>query len=177
MALGDLIGIYRHPIEKKIWRQTLLRGSVTGWQATITSWNKIILIKIMYFFHCEGGEALGQAPQRGCENSILGDTQNFTRWSHEQPSLTELLWPRWLPKVAAHLNYAMILLYVFSMYISFSIKSTVLMFLTVEVIVRKHIENCQMKNQENSGPRQAIAWTFGTTAVLVKHPVDNFLPY
>lgn len=27
MTLGDLTGIYRYPIEKKIWRQTLLRGS------------------------------------------------------------------------------------------------------------------------------------------------------
>lgn len=51
------------------------------------------------------------------------------------------------------------------------------MFLTVQAIVRKNIENCQMKKQENSGLRQAITRTFGTTSVLVKRPVDNFHPY
>lgn len=48
-------------------------------------------MKVMYFFHSDSGEALGQAHQRGCKNSILGDTQNFTRERQEQPSLTVLL--------------------------------------------------------------------------------------
>lgn len=177
MDLGDLTGIYKCPKEKKIWRQTSQRITVTGWQATIPSWYKTILMKVMYFFHSDSGEALGQAHQRGCKNSILGDTQNFTRERQEQPSLTVLLWPRWLPEVTANLNDSVIVLYVFSMYISFSIKSTVLMFLSVQAIIRKHIENCQMKNQENSGSRQVITWTFGTTSVVVKHLVDNFTPY
>lgn len=51
------------------------------------------------------------------------------------------------------------------------------MFLSVQAIIRKHIENCQMKKQEYSGSRQVIPWTFGSTSVLVKHLVDNFTPY
>lgn len=50
MDLGDLTGIYRYPKQKKIWRQTSPRITVTGWQATIPSWNKTILMKVMYFF-------------------------------------------------------------------------------------------------------------------------------
>lgn len=49
------------------------------------------------------------------------------------------------------------------------------MFFTVQAPIRKHIENCQIKNQVNSDPRQIIAWTFGSTTVLVKQPVKMLL--
>lgn len=74
------------------------------------------LIFFFFFFHSEGCETLRQAPQRCCENSMLGDTQNFARQSHDQHSLTKLVWPRWFPEVTSKLNYFMLLLYVFSIF-------------------------------------------------------------
>lgn len=58
--------------------------------------------------NCEGGQTLAQVPQRGCEVSVLGDTQNLTGHC---PALGDSTWARrgWAgpsPDVPANPNYS-----------------------------------------------------------------------
>jgi len=47
-------------------------------------------------FHGEGDQALEQVPQRGRDVSTLGDIQNLTGHSHEQPAVGNLTLSRGL---------------------------------------------------------------------------------
>lgn len=55
---------------------------------------------------CEGGQALARVPQRGCEVSVLGDTENL---AGHCPAIGDCTWGRrgWAgpsPEVLANLN-------------------------------------------------------------------------
>ena len=63
-------------------------------------------------FYCKDGQALAQVAQRGCGISVLGDTQNPTGCSAEQPALGDPAlagcWTRQSPEAPSYLNRSVI---------------------------------------------------------------------
>jgi len=82
------------PNRKKVWRQTLLRGSqLRDDRQQLQVEMKQFSLKLCIFFTVRMVKHWDRLPKEAVRILYL-EILNFTRQSHKQPSLTELFWSR-----------------------------------------------------------------------------------